>query len=221
MGAQDRKKVAIVIAGCGHKDGSEITEVTSAWIALSEFGAEVSFYAPNSDFQVRDPISAQPSSERRNLLLEGARISRGRIQSLENLNVEQYDALFLPGGFGAALHLCNWAEKGHQAHVLPELKRVILGFHKQSKPIGACCIAPVILGLVLGSQKVTLTLGPEGEASQEIEKTGALHEVCPVEDYITDRDHKIVTTPAYMHKAEPYQVFTGIRKAVKELVEMA
>ena len=66
---------------------------------------------------------------------------------------------------------------------------------------------------------VTLTLGADGG---EVEKTGAHHESCAVTDYVTDREHRVITSPAYMYDdATPFEVFTGVRKAIRELVEMA
>ena len=127
-----------------------------------------------------------------------------------------------PGGTGVAYNLCNFAEKGSKAEVIPEVARVIREFHKESKPIGAICIAPTLIALTLGKLGVTVTVGQKGEAAIEIEKTGAHHEVCAVDDFVTDREHKIVTTPAYMYgEAAPHEVFKGIRLAMDELVEMA
>lgn len=216
------KKIAVVLSGCGHLDGSEITESVSLLIALHQAGAVVTCFAPNIEIPVMNHVTRKLTHEKRNLLEESARISRGHVQSLDQLHAKDFDALAFPGGFGAAKNLSNWAEKGAQCDVLPDVKRVILEFHNASKPIAAACIAPVLLARVLGDKKITLTIGEDIETAAEIKKTGAQHEDCPVDDYISDRESKIVTTPAYMYDdAKPNQVFQGIFGMAHELVEWA
>ena len=215
------KKIAVVLSGCGNQDGTEITEAVSLVIGLSMAGAEASFFAPSIDFSAKNFLTGQSTGEKRNILQESARISRGKIQDLSQLNCSDFEGLALPGGFGAALNLSTWATEGARCKVLPSLEKALLEFHAQSKPIAAICIAPAIVARVLGSKKITLTVGEESEASQEISKTGALHEICPVTDYITDRLNKIITTPAYMYDgARPHEVFKGISGLVSEFVEM-
>lgn len=216
------KKIAVVLSGCGFLDGSEITESVSLLIALNQAGAQVTCFAPNMEITATDHLTKQPLPEKRNLLSEAARIARGEIKDLQSLDVKDFDAMAFPGGFGAAKNLCNWAEKGAKCEVNPEVKRVILDFFNASKPIGAICIAPVIIARVLGDKKVTVTIGDDSETAAEIQKTGAQHEECPVDDYITDRECKVVTTPAYMYdKAKPNEVFAGIFGLAHELVEWA
>ena len=216
------KRIAIVLSGCGHKDGSEITEVVSALLALDELGAKVSFFAPDIAFDVKDPITAQPTGESRRVLLESARISRGHIIALDQLHAADFDAVVFPGGFGAATNLSSWAERGADAVIDPQVARVLTEFHAAAKPIGGICIAPTLVAKVLGHAGVSVTIGRDAATAAEIEKTGALHEPCAVDDFISDRGHRIVTTPAYMYAdASPFQVFTGIRRAMREIVEMA
>lgn len=219
------KRVAVILAGCGHKDGTEITEAVSALIALSEAGATVETFAPDLNFQAMDHSlnSLETLEESRNVLGESARIARGHVTDIRNLEEKDYDALVFPGGFGAALHLCSWAKTGASCEVHPDVERVIRAFYKAEKPIGAICIAPALLARVLGSEKITVTIGKNDRVTtDEIAKTGAVHVECNVDDFVTDREHRIVTTPAYMYgDAKPFQVYTGIRKAMRELVEMA
>lgn len=216
------KKIAVVLSGCGHQDGSEITESVSLLIALHQAGADVACFAPDIEISVMDHATHKPTTEKRNLMVEAARIARGHIQSLDKLQVKDFDAVAFPGGFGVAKNLSNWAEKGAKCDVNPEVKRVITEFHGASKPIGAICIAPVLLARVLGDKKITITIGEDVETIAEIKKTGALHEECPVDDYISDRESKIVTTPAYMYgNAKPHEVFKGIFGMAHELVEWA
>lgn len=216
------KRIAVVLSGCGHKDGAEITEAVSTLIALGEAGAEYKVFAPDTEFKVTDPVTSKPTGETRSVLKESARISRGHIQSLKELRAADFDGIALPGGFGAALNLCNWAEKGSQCSVNPEVERVLKEFFKAEKPITAICIAPALIARVLGSEGVTVTIGNDAATAAEIKKTGAHHENCRVDDFVTDRTHRLITTPAYMYDdAKPSEVFTGIRKAIRELVEMA
>ncbi|MGZ3769205.1 MAG: isoprenoid biosynthesis glyoxalase ElbB [Bdellovibrio sp.] len=215
------KKIAVVLSGCGHRDGSEITEAVSLLIALHEAGAEVSCFAPDIEIPVINHINGEKLSEKRNSLVEAARIARGHIQSLDKLHAKDFDGLAFPGGSGAKNNFCNWSEKG-VCDIIPDVKRVILEFHESSKPIGAICISPVLLAHVLGNKKITVTVGDDADTIKEIEKAGAYHEVCPVDDYISDRESKIVTTPAYMYgDAKPNEVFKGIFGLAHELVEWA
>jgi enhancing lycopene biosynthesis protein 2 len=215
-----RKRVAVILSGCGHRDGAEITESVCTLIALSEAGTDVSVFAPDMSFKVTDPIGGQPTPDVRNVMKESARIARGQIRPLKELRAADFEALALPGGFGAALHLCNWAQKGAKCDVHPEAARIIQEFYAAEKPIAAICIAPALVAKVLGEHGVTVTIGrDEGE---EIAKTGAHHENCAVNDFVTDREHRVVSTPAYMYgEAKPFEVFTGVRGAIRELVEMA
>lgn len=216
------KKIAVVLSGCGYLDGSEITEAISLLIALNQAGAQVSCFAPDIEIPVTNHLNGKSSTEKRRLLDESARIARGDVKSLDTLHAKDFDAIAFPGGYGAAKNLSNWAEKGAKCDVNPDVKRVIQEFHAASKPIAACCIAPVLLARVLGDKKITVTIGIDKETAAEIQKTGAHHEECPVDDYITDREGKIVTTPAYMYgDAKPNEVFKGIFGLAHELVEWA
>ena len=220
--SQTSKKVAMILSGSGHLDGSEITESVCALIGLSEMGAQVSCFAPDLDFTPTNFLTRQPDSQKRNILQESARISRGEIHPLEALVARDFDALLFPGGFGAALHLCDWAQKGAQCRVLPEVKKTIESFYTLQKPIGAICIAPALIAKVLGSHGVQLTIGQDHETSLEIAKTGAVHIPCPVEDFVTDRAHRIITTPAYMYgDAKPFQVYRGVLGLTQELYRMS
>ncbi len=216
------KKIAVVLSGSGYLDGSEITETVSLLIAINQAGAETYCFAPNIQASGVDHLNGETTSSKRNLLEEAARIARGKVQDLAHLQAKNFDALAFPGGYGAAKSLCSWASEGAQCKVLPDVERVILDFYSTSKPIGAICIAPVLLARVLGHKNITLTIGHDAGTAAELAKTGAVHEECPVDDYITDRESKIVTTPAYMYEdAKPHEVFKGISALAFELVEWA
>ena len=210
------------MSGCGYLDGSEITESVSAMIALSNYEAEYVVFAPSIDFHSVNHLSnEQDLIVTRNSLIESSRVSRGQAYNLDDLKENDFDALLFPGGFGAAKILSNWAHKRSQCWVLPKVEQLITNFHQSSKPIGAICIAPVLIAKTLGAYNVSITIGDDKETAQEILKTGSQHIDCPVQDFITDRLNKIITTPAYMYDSSPNLVFKGISGLIKELVEMA
>ena len=216
------KKIALLFSGCGHKDGAEVIEVVSLLVGLNKHKVEVTAFSLDMEVFVTNHLSQKTSeTEKRNMLIEAARITRGKIQDLNSLVVNDFDGLAIAGGFGAALYFSNWAKKGSQCEVHPEVKRVISEFYQQEKPIAAVCIAPVLLAKVLGNQGITITVGNDKEAAFEIQKTGAKVQECPVDDFITDRDHRVITTPAFMYDTTFDQVFSGIQKLVNEFVEMA
>lgn len=216
------KKIAVVIAGCGHRDGAEITETVSVILSLSQLGADLSYYSLDTDSEETNHITGKNTGLKRNLLQETARITRGKVTDIKELKSHNFDGLVFPGGRGVALSLCDFATQGSKAKINFEVKRVILEFHSQSKPIAAICIAPTLIALALGKNQVMLTVGQDKEVMSEIKKLGAHPVECPVDDFITDRDNKIITTPAYMQDdAKPYDIYTGIKKAMREFFEMA
>ena len=153
---------------------------------------------------------------------ETARIARGDVQPVENLKAQDFDALAFPGGFGAALHLCNFAEMGSAGEIDAQVQRVVKEFHDSGKPIAAICIAPAIMALAFGNKGVNITIGDDTGTASELEKTGAKHSNCAVERYVVDTGNKIITTPAYMYgTAKPHQIFEGVSGAIKELIQMA
>jgi len=216
------KNIAVVLTGCGYLDGSEITEVVSLMIELDRLGCSATFYAPDTSFNPT-AHSSYPSigEESRNTLEESSRITRGQIKNLLELKSENYDGLALPGGFGAAKYLSSWAVDGAACSVNQTVKSAILSFHSESKPILAMCIAPTLVAKTLGKEfSPCLTLGKDAKNAEELEKTGAEHIDCLVTDFVTDRENKVVSTPAYMSNASTHDVFTGISKACSEFIEM-
>ncbi len=214
------KKIALILSGSGYLDGSEITEAVSSLICLSQAGAQFQCFAPRLTVASVDHRT-QSAGMPRDVLTESARIARGEVLPLSELNEAQFDGLLLPGGFGAAKNLCSWAEKGAGCEVLPDVEKIITEFYKNQKPIAAICIAPAVVARVLGKHGINVTIGNDPQTAQEIAKTGAIHEDCPVSDYVSDRDHRILTTPAYMYEAKPHEVFAGISKMIREFVELA
>ncbi len=178
-------------------------------------------YAPQAD--VVNCLTAQlVKGESRNMLVESARIARGDVRPLSEFNAKEFDAIILPGGFGAAKNLCNFAMQGAKATVMPEIAKVLTDMHEAKKPIGAICIAPALVALTFKGKNFELTVGERNEASQEIEKLGhKIFETQPDEIHV-DRQNRVVSTAAYMyHEAPLHQIFTGIEKTVREVCSLA
>jgi len=161
------------------------------------------------------------ASETRNVLVEAARIARCQVEPLSKLSASHFDALVLPGGFGVAKNLCTFAFEGSPGTVDPEVKSVIEDFNKNKKAIGAICIAPALIAMVLGNKGVQVTIGNDKETAIEIEKTGAHHINCEVNDCVIDKVNKVATTPAYMFdSAKLNDINTGIRKCISATLSL-
>ena len=220
MSAQG-KKIGVVLAGCGYLDGAEIHEATLTLLALDRLGAEVVAMAPNKeqahvvDHQKSEPVE---SASARNVFDESARISRGNLHELSSVNADDLDALILPGGFGAAKNLCDFAFKGADMTVDETLATLIQNIHSAGKPLGFICIAPAIAAKVLGEAKPKLTIGNDPDTAAAINGFGAEHVDCPVDEIVVDERLKVVSTPAYMLGPSIAPVAKGIDKLVEKVV---
>ncbi len=214
------KKVSVVLSGCGFLDGAEIHESVVALLALSKAGAEYTVAAPDKvqHHVVNHHTGEEMAGEQRNVRVEAARIARGPVLSLPEVDVNDYDALFLPGGFGAAKNLCSFAFEGRGASIDPEIQSLIQRFHQAGKPIGAVCISPALVALALG--KGRLTIGTDEDTAAELEALGASHQSAQVEVAVVDHENRIVTAPAYMADAQVHEVAAGIEAAITELLAM-
>lgn len=215
------KTIGVILSGCGFMDGAEIHESVCTLLALDQLDAETLCFAPNSEFEVIDHRTGEPTGERRNALEESSRISRGPIQDLAAASAADLDAVILPGGFGAAKVLSDFATEGANCTVNPDVARLLREMHAAGKPIGAICIAPALLARALGDTNPTLTIGNDEATAQALEQMGCTHEDCPTDAFVIDRDNRIVTTPAYMLGPNIAAVYNGIRKAVNAVLELA
>lgn len=217
------RKIGVVLSGCGYLDGSEIHEAVSTLMHLGRVGATAVCMAPRGPQRhVVDHATKQPvPGATRDVFAEAARIARSAIVDLATVGAAQLDAVILPGGFGAAKNLSDFAEKGAAATAHPEVARLLREMHAAKKPIGAICIAPAVVAIVLGrSAAPTLTIGDDAGTAAALEKLGAKHRVCPVEECVVDAANRIVTTPAYMYHAGVHQIAAGVGKLVDALVAM-
>ena len=215
-------KVAVVLAGCGVYDGAEINEAVLTLLSLEQQGASYQCFAPDIEqMHVINHLSGEPmAGERRNVLVEAARIARGNIKALEALEVEEFDALLVPGGFGAAKNLSNFAVAGAAMEVLPEFLEIARGFHRAGKPIGLICIAPVMTAAICG-EGAQCTIGNDADTAAAIEAMGAQHLACPVSEARVDSERKLVTTPAYMLAGSVSEAYSGISECVREVLALA
>lgn len=215
-------RVGVVLSGCGVYDGSEIHEAVLTLLAIDRGGAEAVCTAPDTQqFHVVDHISSQAVDGVRRVMVEAARISRGDIRDLAELRAADLDALVLPGGYGAAKNLCDFAFKGAQCSVLPELDRLIREAVDAGIPIGAMCIAPVIVAKVLGSRRPLLTIGSDAGTAEALEAMGARHRVCKADDVVVDEELRLVSTPAYMSARSIAEAAAGIDKLVHTVFQLA
>lgn len=217
-------RIGVVLSGCGVYDGSEIHEAISVLLALDQLGADYQCMAPDTaQLHVVNHLTGEvDAGQSRNVLTEAARIARGKIDALDKVRVSDYDGFAFPGGFGAAKNLCGFALDGTQCAVHPDVQRLIEVANDAGKPILFCCISPVLAAKVLGHRgEPLLTTGNDEATGGAILKMGAGHSECGVTEAIVDRDHKIISTPAYMYgEASISEVYAGIRSAVAELLRM-
>lgn len=213
-----KKKFAVILSGCGVYDGSEIHEAVMTLLAIDINGAEYEIFAPDIDqYHTINHLIGKPEAINRNVLVESARIARGKIKEISNLTVQAFDAIVFPGGFGAAKNLSTYAFDGDKMKVLPEVEQVIREAYKQKKFIGALCISPVLIAKVLGNGE--LTLGQPNDAVKVIQKLGARHKETQNGEIVVDMENKIVTTPCYMLNATVADIFHGADAMVKAIVK--
>ncbi|MBI1328247.1 MAG: isoprenoid biosynthesis glyoxalase ElbB [Alphaproteobacteria bacterium] len=211
--------VAVILSGCGYLDGAEIRESVCTLVSLEKRGATYDMFAP--DIEQRDVVNhltGEPMQEKRNVLVEAARIARGQVRDLKEARAQDYDALLMPGGYGVAKNLSDIAMKGPQGSVLKELKNLILQFSAAEKPIGAICISPAALVASLkGEMQAHVTLGPE-DPDGLIKALGGVHQSCQTRGIVIDAANHIVSTPAYMTEAPLVEVAAGIDRLVETIL---
>jgi enhancing lycopene biosynthesis protein 2 len=218
------KRVAVILSGCGVYDGSEIHEATATLLALDRVGAQVTVAAPSGpQMHVIDHQTGQPSAgETRDIRSESARIARGPVAELSTLSADDFDAVILPGGFGAAKNLCTFAVAGADCTVRPDVAAFLVAMHAAGKPIGALCIAPALVARVLGATApVKVTIGDDPATAAAVRATGAQHVDARVDGIVIDETHRIVTTPAYMLAGRISEVFDGAARLVDEVVALS
>ncbi|MDL2228420.1 isoprenoid biosynthesis glyoxalase ElbB [Odoribacter sp. OttesenSCG-928-L07] len=207
------KKFAVILAGCGVKDGSEIHEAVLALYSIKKLGADYSIFAPDVDFHEVNHITIQETENVRNALIEAARIARGNIKPLSEFNEEEFDAMILPGGFGAMKNLCNYAFVGANFEVNKDVKKAVLDMYNAGKPLGFMCIAPLIAAKLIPG--CILTIGHDKDTANVIEQLDCEHVVTESGEVCIDRDNNIFSTACYMLNVD----IAGVGVCAQNLVE--
>jgi enhancing lycopene biosynthesis protein 2 len=211
------KKFAVVLAGCGVFDGAEIHEATLTMLAIMKQGATYEVFAPDiQQHHVLNHLTGEEMKEKRNVLIESARIARGKIKDLKNYEANNFDALIFPGGFGVAKNLCDFAFKGADCKINPDVEKAILKTASKNKPIGALCISPVILAKIFGD--VEVTIGQDKGTAEGIEKMGSTHVRTTHGEVIIDEKNNLFTTPCYMLDANIVQIAEGAENIVRAMM---
>ena len=214
------KKVAVILSGCGVFDGSEIHESILTLLAIEKSGAQYQCFAPDvPQMHVINHLSGEEMSENRNVMVEAARISRGNIQPVTELSASDFDALIVPGGFGAAKNLCDFAVAGADCTVNKDVQRACLEFASQKKPAGYICIAPAMIPLIY-EKGIKATIGTDADTAAALTQMGALHINCPVDDIVIDEENKVISTPAYMLAGSILEASKGIDKLVNGVLDL-
>ncbi|CAN5394155.1 hypothetical protein BH10BDE1_BH10BDE1_19380 [soil metagenome] len=120
----------------------------------------------------------------------------------KTIDVEKFEALLL-------------------AEVEIEASQLLRKFHSQSKPIAAIGRSVLLIARTFAAEGIEVTTGEDASLGIQLTAEGALHTMCPANDYISDRDNKTLTTPGSLHRKAPEGVTEGIKKLIRELVEMA
>ena len=216
------KRIGVLLSGCGVFDGSEIHEAVLTLLALDRAGAEAVCLAPDMEqYHVVNHLTQEVTEEKRNVLVESARIARGKIRDLAEVGADELDGLILPGGFGAAKNLSDFAIKGKEATVHPGVARLLREMVDKGKPVGAICIAPATVTRALSDRKPEVTIGSDEGTALAIEGMGGRHRVCTVDTIHFDEKNRIVSTPAYMLGSSIKDVAEGIEKLAAKIVELA
>jgi len=215
------KRVGVLLSGCGVFDGAEIHEAVITLLMLDRAGATAVCMAPDIEqHHVINHLTQEETGEKRNVLVESARIARGDIKAVKDIKASDLDALIMPGGLGAAQNLSDFAFKGADATVNLEVKRILNEMVSMNKPVGALCIAPATLTKALADKHPEVTIGNDMGTSAALEAMGGRHIECTVEMAHVDKVNKIVTTPAYMLGPGIKDIAKGIEKLVNEVLAL-
>ena len=224
-------KIGVLLSGCGVYDGAEIQEVVLTLLAIEEIGATVvPISIDKNQHHVVNHRTGEEMSESRNMLIESARITRGVVEDINNISPADIDALIIPGGFGSAKDFTDWAFKGPDGVILPEVKLLLVNLINIGKPIAALCVSPVVLSKAFEDSgiKLNMTIGSSEEKSPyDISSFEAGMQQCGVQtvangikEITVDKENKIISAPCYMMDANILEVRKNIRSAVEALRDL-
>lgn len=224
-------KIGVLLSGCGVYDGAEIQEAVLTLLAIEEIDAEaICISIDKEQYHVVNHLNGQEMHESRNMLIESARIARGNIRDINNIDPADIDALVIPGGFGSAKNFTKWAFSGPEGDILPEVKLLLVNMINIGKPIAALCVSPVVMAKALEGSSINpnLTIGSKNdpspydieEFSKGLQSVGMRTENKSVQEILVDRNNKIITAPCYMMEANIVEIRENIRSAVHALKEL-
>lgn len=211
------KKFAVVLSGCGVRDGAEIHEAVLTLLAIKKHGADYEIFAPDvMQHHVVNHVTGMESDEKRNVLIESARIARGHIRPLHEFNARSFDALVFPGGFGVAKNLCTYAFDGAECKVNHDVEKAVKDMVTLHKPLGAMCISPVVISKILGN--VEVTVGEDAGTVNDVIKMGSTHRRTTHGEVVKDEHKLIYTTPCYMLDANILQIELGTYNLISSIL---
>ena len=225
-------KIGVLLSGCGVYDGAEIHESVFVLLAIAEAGHEAVCIGVNKDqYHVINHLTGEEQKQSRNMLEEAARIARGEITEINDISPANIDALVIPGGFGSAKNFTNWAFKGAEGEILPEVKLLIVNMINVGKPIAALCVSPVVMAKALEDSAITpsMTIGSDqAESSYDIKSfvdgltsIGVKTEMKLKNEISVDRDNKIVSAPCFMMNSDMVTIRNNIANAINAMIELA
>ena len=185
----EQMKCLVLLAGCGLGDGSCIEEVILTYAALDKYGCDYTPVAENVSFQSVNHLTEQ-MAEKRNILIEAARIGRGRIKDIHEVDFAEYDALIIPGGIGL---LNNYRNSN-------VIKTCVTHFISEKKPVAAMCAGIDFLRRFYGSNLL----------AREIEELTA-------EKFCFDAENNVYYTPAFRKTNSSYTTLLGIDSMIYAL----
>jgi enhancing lycopene biosynthesis protein 2 len=214
-------KVGVLLYGAGMMDGSEVQEVVVTLLALNQRGAQIVPIAPEgAQAEVVDHQSSAVTGERRDMLVESARLTHGGVVPLSKVNVDELDALVVPGGLGFTKSITTFARDGKDLQVDPAVAALLTTLHAQKKPIAFICITPIAAARLFGAEHPRLTLGTDPGMAAMLEGWGARPVRATAREVVVDGEARLVSSPAYMVGPDLATVAEGIDHAVEALLAM-
>jgi enhancing lycopene biosynthesis protein 2 len=223
--------IGVLLSGCGVYDGAEIQESILTLLAIEEIGATYTCISIDADqYHVVNHLTGEEMPEKRNMMVEAARIARGAVKEIKSIQPADIDALVIPGGFGSAKNFTTWAFDGPNGTIRDDVKLLLVNMINVGKPIVALCVSPVVLAKAFegSSVKLNLTIGSSAEDSPYeipmfevgLQATGAKTEEKTIREILVDRENKVITAPCYMMEASVLEIRNNIKQAIEALKEL-
>jgi len=223
--------IGVLLSGCGVYDGAEIQEAVLTLLAIEEIGATYTCISIDANqHHVVNHLTGEEMSEKRNMMVEAARIARGSVQEIKSIQPADIDALVIPGGFGSAKNFTTWAFNGPNGTIRDDVKLLLVNMINVGKPIVALCVSPVVLAKAFegSSVKLNLTIGSSLENSPYeipqfevgLQATGAVTEEKTIREILVDTENKVITAPCYMMEASVLEIRNNIKQAIEALKEL-